>query len=316
MLRQPRDTSQPSFVRPGPANRRRLARKVLAMLTPVPFRLSLLAMFLGAACGSPDPAFPSDRARTPPRSETETPPTQVPPVACGTALPGPPLRAELTEAQPGYAAELAALDLRGVPDPIDYSTASKLTITLINYMLGRSAGTQIPLPTVQQHGGLGQAILGAWAKGTDGRPDFPFLRRGLHYFYPCSRPLPASLVDLRRLYGNYRIWPSHSVECSRAKNAPRRIYEEHELGVYVAETLLDGRVRETEVLFSSLRTDGQLDFAVYTSDGELSDRSTFAAAGGKETVGAAPYTCISCHLDADRGTIARLHPTGTGAGCR
>lgn len=286
------------------------------MQTSIVVRLSLVTLFLGAACGSPVPSFPVDRARTPSSPPSDFTPVLQPPVACGTALPGPPLRPELTEGQPGYATDLAALDLRSLPDPIDYSTASKLTITLINYMLGRSTGTQIALPTVQQHGGLGQAILGAWAKGTDGRPDFPFLRRGLHYFYPCSRPLPASLVDLRRLYGNYRIWPSHSVDCSRAKNAPRRIYEEHELGVYVAETLFNGRVRETEVLFSSLRSDGQLDFAVYTAEGELSDRSTFAAAGGKETVGAAPYTCISCHLDADRGTITRLHPTGTGAGCR
>jgi hypothetical protein len=75
-------------------------------------------------------------------------------------------------------------------------------------------------------------------------------------------------------------------------------------------------VRETEVLFTSLRSDGQLDFAAYTEEGKLSDRSTFATAGGTSVVLAAPYTCISCHLDTTAWTITRKMPTGTGAGCR
>lgn len=43
-----------------------------------------------------------------------------PPVVCGSELPGPPLKTDVIEAQPGYAAELAALDLTRVPDPFDY----------------------------------------------------------------------------------------------------------------------------------------------------------------------------------------------------
>lgn len=278
-----------------------------------------LSLFgLVCACGEAD--LGSDRLRPRPPSQPPDDPAagvqQDPPVECGALLPGPPLRPELTEAQPGFAQELAVLDRIRAPDPLDYSTASKLTITLINYMLGRSAGTQISHAEALQHGGLGQTVLAAAAKAGDGRIDFTFLRRGLYYFYPCSRPLPKSLLALRLLYGNYRVWPSHELGCARPKNGPRRIYEDSERGVYIAETVVDGRVRETEVLFSALRQDGQLDFAAYTAAGELSDRSTFAVSDGKETVSAAPYTCISCHLDSASGTIRRLSPGGTGAGCR
>ena len=84
----------------------------------------------------------------------------------------------------------------------------------------------------------------------------------------------------------------------------------------VAETLHDGGVRETEVLFRDLRGDGQLDFAVYTADGALTDRSTFATANGGRVTAAAPYTCMSCHVDTTGFTFSTLAPTGTGAGCR
>jgi hypothetical protein len=276
--------------------------------------LSLIGLVV--ACGDGLPAAELRTGRERPSRDDGSASELKPPVECGSPLPGPTLRPERTEAQPGYAQELAALDLRRVPDPLDYSTASKLTIAVVNYMLGRSAGTQVSHHEALQKGGLGQAVLAAAAKTTDGRIDFPFLRRGFYYFYPCSRPLPASLLALRLRYGDYRLWPSHELGCARPKNGPRRFYQDHELGVYIAETVVEGRVRETEVLFSGLRSDGQLDFAAYTAAGELSDRSTFAAADGKETVGAAPYTCISCHLDGERGTVSRLSPTGTGAGCR
>ena len=288
------------------------------MQTPLraPISLSLLALFCACGDGHPDSMPPTRRGPSVPADAAARSPRLEPPVQCGSLLPGPALRPELTEAQPGYAQELAALDLRSVPDPLDYSKTSKLTIALVNYMLGRSAGTQVSHQDALRQGGLGQAVLAAAAKASGGGLDFSFLRRGLYFFYPCSRPLPDSLLTLRQRYGDYRLWPSHEIACARPKNGPRRIYEDHELGVYVAETLVDGHVRETEVLFSGLRDDGQLDFAAYTTAGELSDRSSFAATGGKDTVGAAPYTCISCHLDGDRGTISRLSPSGTGAGCR
>lgn len=267
------------------------------------------------ACRGPDEPIDEVRAPADPAPAAIDPLSFAPPVACGSLLPGPPLKTDVTEGQPGYADELAALDLSRVADPLDYSAESKLAIAVINYMLGRSSGVRISHAEARQGGGLGRAVLGAAAKGTAGRIDFAFLRRGLHYFYPCSRPLPKNLIELRLRYGNYRTWPSHEVPCSRPKDGPRRIYEDSELGVYVAETVVSGQVRETEVLFTSLRRDGQLDFAAYHADGALSDRSSFATPSGTTTT-ATPYTCISCHLDAANGTITRRSPTGTGAGCR
>lgn len=282
-----------------------------------------LCSALLAACRSETPeldppaadlAAPADLSGSAP--DAAGPPGYGPAVACGSELPGPPLKADVTEAQPGYAEELAALELSSVADPFDYSAESKLAITVINYMLGRAQGTSIAHREAMERGGLGRAVLGAAAKGTAGRIDLSFLRRGLHYFYPCTRPLPADLPELRRRYGDYRTWTAQEIACSRPKNGPRRLYENPGLGVYVAEAVVQGSVRETEVIFTSLRTDGQLDFASYTAEGALSDRSTFATSGGGTSTLAAPYACISCHVDITAGRISRLLPTGTGAGCR
>lgn len=248
--------------------------------------------------------------------DAASPPVLEPPVACGSVLPGPPLKPDVAEAQPGYADQLAKLDLSQLADPLDYSAEGKLTVTVINYMLGRSEGTSITHKEALQRGGLGRAVLFAAAKGSAGRIDFTFLRRGLHYFYPCSRPVPADLAELRRRYGNYKTWPQQEIACARPKNGPRRLYENTAAGVYVAETIVADAVRETEVLFTALRQDGQLDFASYTDAGALSDRSMFATGGGGMTTLAAPYTCITCHVDTMLWRINRLMPTGTGAGCR
>lgn len=239
-----------------------------------------------------------------------------PPVACGSMLPGPPLKPDILEAQPGYADELAGLDPSQLADPLDYGAEGKLTVTLINYMLGRSQGTRISHKEALHQGGLGRAVLLAAAKGTAGRIDFSFLRRGLHYFYPCARPVPADLAELRRRYGDYKTWPQQQIACARPKNGPRRLYENTAAGVYVAETLVTDTVRETEVLFTALRKDGQLDFASYTGAGALTDRSTFATGSGGMNTLAAPYTCITCHVDTTLWSITRRTPTGTGAGCR
>lgn len=263
---------------------------------------------------TPDLATPPDLAMAPP--DLAGPVMYQPPVECGAVLPGPPIKPDVTEARPNYAEELAALDLSMVPDPYDYSADTKLAITVINYMLGRSEGTTISREDAMKRGGMGKAVLAAAAKGAGGKVDFAWLRRGLHYFYPCSRPLPPDLTELRKRYGDYRTWPMQELPCARPKNGPRRLYEDHKLGVYIAETVVNGKVRETEVLLSSLRKDGQIDFAAYTEEGSLTDRSTFAVGGGGEVTTAAPYTCISCHVDTTKWSISNRMPTGTGAGCK
>lgn len=290
-----------------------------------PLAVCLFAALSGACHGPEDvieePALdlasppPPDLA-APPLPDLAPPPPPQPPVACGSVLPGPPIKPDVTEAKPGYPEELAALDLSTVPDPFDYSAESKLGVTVINYMLGRNQGTSVSHKDAMTQGSLGRAVLAAAAKGTAGRIDFGFLRRGLHYFYPCSRPLPGSLTELRKRYGDYKTWPVQELMCARPKDGPRRLYESHALGVYIAETVVNGQVRETEVLFTSLRQDGQLDFAAYEENGALSDRSTFATNGAGPTTLASPYTCISCHIDTTSWSISNKMPTGTGAGCR
>lgn len=117
----------------------------------LPRILSLcLCTVVGVACHAPNGVLddaPLDLAQedAPPSSlpDAGTPPELQPPVACGSLLPGPPLKADVTEALPGYAEELAAIDLAQVADPFDYSAESKLTASIINYMLERSEGRSI-----------------------------------------------------------------------------------------------------------------------------------------------------------------------------
>ncbi len=143
------------------------------------------------------------------------------------------------------------------------------------------------------------------------------LRRGLSFAYLCSRPLPPSLEALEERVGRYWEWDTvFDVGCSRAKNEARSIYIAPDAQTFVAETVDDnGAVRETEVLFRSLRTDGHLDFAAYTADGVITDRSSFATPSSSLVL-AAPYTCLTCHIDQEAGTMSRVDATGTGAGCQ
>jgi hypothetical protein len=237
-----------------------------------------------------------------------------PSVACGAALPGPALSS--VESESGYAAAVAALDLATVPDPYDFSGEIGLTRGLINYMLRRPSGTTFTRAEAEAAGESGRAILAAIAITPNHTVDLVFLRRGLYYAYNCTTPLPATIDQLVERYGDFTTWPTIDQDCAPPKDSPRRIMTNYDQGVFVAETWIDGTtLRETEVVFTNLRGDGNLDFGVYTADGLLSDRSTFATTGGSEIVGAAPYTCMTCHVDRDTWTFSILQPTGTGAGC-
>ena len=69
-----------------------------------------------------------------------------------------------------------------------------------------------------------------------------------------------------------------------------------------AETIADGEVRETEVLWQGRRPDGALEFLVYDDQGRLQDGSFFATSEGPETPEAAPYACMACHRDIHNGS--------------
>jgi hypothetical protein len=239
-------------------------------------------------------------------------------VACGMALEGPPLGKSFTEAKTSYAEYVAQLDALTLPAIFDFSRESKLQRALVQYLLRRKPGaTAIPRAEVEALGPMGKALLGAAAKSKiEKEIDVPFLRLGLYAFYACTVKTPPTLASFKARFGDYKTWRIEDLACGRPKNSPRRFYENDDLGIYVAETLVEGEVRETEVLFTNLRGDGQLDFAVYTEKGTLTDRSPIAAFGGAQIVSAAPFACMGCHYNEERGRFDELRPANTGAGCR
>jgi len=245
----------------------------------------------------------------------DAPARYAPPVACGTRLPG--LSFDGLENAADYGTQLAALDLQAVADPYDFGAEIGLVRGLVNYMLGRETGTSFTRAEAEAAGALGRGVLGAIAITGGARVDLTFLRRGLYYAYPCSTSLPHDLAELVARYGDYATWPSVALDCAPPKGMPRRVYSNADAGVYVAETLDGTGVRETEVLFTELRADDDnLDFAVYTPAGQLTDRSTFATTGDSNIVAAAPYTCMTCHVDRATWAFSVQRPTGTGAGCK
>ena len=151
---------------------------------------------------------------------------------------------------------------------------------------------------------MAQAVLGAFAEATRKENeglDLPFLRRGLHRFYQCDRSFPLTLDGFKAAIFDYSDVPYYDLEVSFPKLFERRMREAHLEGVYVAETLVEGVARETEILLSKARSDGALEFLVYDEAGRLVDRGAFATAAGGEISGASPYTCIACHFE--KGTF-------------
>jgi hypothetical protein len=250
--------------------------------------------------------------------ETASPPPE--PLVCGVDLPGVELASGLVEGAPSYASKLAKLDLAAVPDPFDFSGESPVVVGIVRYMIGDLEATQITRAEAEEKGGMHLAVFAAAAvtkdHGASGTVDVAFLRQGLHHFYPCTEQPPQSLALLKQLVGDYTKWDSEDIECGAPKDGPRKIYQDTEQGVFIAETVEQGLVRETEVIFSNRRADGQLSFAVYTPEGQLTDRSTFATNGGDSIVLASPFTCMSCHVDIDTERYDVKRPEGTGAGCR
>jgi len=263
-------------------------------------RIRVLALVLVSACGVEPPA--------------EQMPELKPPVACGAALPGPAMSS--IESEPDYAQQVAALDLSVVADPHDYSAEIGLTRGLVNYMLGRTEGTSVTSAELDAAGPLGAAVRAAIAITGGHSIDLTFLRRGLYYAYNCGSTFPATLDELNARYGDIQTWPTVMQDCAPPKGLPRRIRSNADHGVYVAETLDGDHIREVEVIFTHSRPDAGLDFAVYTPDGAITDRSTFATVGGSGVVGAAPFTCLTCHVDRTNWTFTIQRPVGTGAGCR
>jgi len=225
-------------------------------------------------------------------------PTFIEPARCGPSSHGPDLEAHLTEADPDYAMRLHNFDAERLPELYDLERLETLDRWLIEYALGQRGLQKLNRQSLLERGRMGRAIL--LALGDNPNPtqvDFAELRRGLYHFYNCDRGHPARLRDFKAVYGDYTLWPSAVVESSRPKSHPRRLWHNDADGVYVAETMREGRVAETEIILLSHRQDGALDFITYSEDGRIASRGEFKT-GAEPAIGPSPYTCLSCHYDA------------------
>lgn len=207
------------------------------------------------------------------------------------------------ESVPGIEAELAALDLSSLPAQVDISSILALYRGYIAYALEIDAselGDTLPRDETLAKGELGAVVLGSLLLGDELLGiDFPFFRRGFHRYYTCSRSFLATLDDFLAVYGDYESWNYVDVD-SVAKCDIRRLRSDTDQQVWVAETLVDDEVRETEVLLGGQRDDSAFDFLVYDQEGQLSDRSRFPTLNnGPAVVAAAPYVCTTCHVDTE-----------------
>jgi hypothetical protein len=206
------------------------------------------------------------------------------------------------EAEPGYEAYLASLDFQSLPEQLDLSETGIYHQMLIAFMLEvprKTLGTHLNRDQLLNSGYLGTAVVAAFAESARldaPQPDLTMLRRGLHRWYACERGLPMSLTGFQATVHDFTSLPTRTL-FSSAKNEERRLREDPSQGIYVSETLVDGAVRETEIILEGWRSDGALEFVVYDEDGHLADRSQFITEDGVDISGAAPYVCIACHLN-------------------
>jgi len=106
------------------------------------------------------------------------------------------------------------------------------------------------------------------------------------------------MEGFQALYWDWTDSEPTKIADSAAKCGDRWLYINVEEGIYVAESRTDGPVRETEILLSHGRSDGNLTFLVYDESGELTDRSQFPTVAGEEhVVAGSPYVCMTCHLN-------------------
>ena len=232
---------------------------------------------------------------------------QSPTASCEVPLGGEAWDNMVIESQPGFETALMAVSLDELPDELDLSTLSRLFKGLIAYMLDipiESLGDRITKEEVLSRGILGRVVAASFAVGLD-TPlgfDITFMRRGLHRYYHCDKEFPLTLEGFKNNIFDYTNAESTEFE-SIAKCGSRRIITQPNLGVYVAETLVDGVVRETEILLQGRRNDGNLDFIIYNSAGQISDRTRFPTVDeGSEVMASSPYVCTTCHLNSDDAT--------------
>jgi hypothetical protein len=239
------------------------------------------------------------------------------PDLCDTLLSGVPW-GEISDFDPTFEASLNAIDFDALPQSFDISGLLPIFRGGVAYALEippAELGDTINRDEALATGHLGRVVVAALSTDDDLGIDYAIFRNGIQRYYTCSRGFPGTLDGFEAAFG--AIPEDYTDVYSAAKCATRRLRINPEQGFYVAESLVEGDVRETEILMDSNRADGQLDFAVYGADGMLTDRSQFPTLGGGDhIVTGAPYVCMTCHLnssaDEDTWGYDRLYPTGTG----
>ena len=212
---------------------------------------------------------------------------------------GPPV-----ESRDDIDAELAAMDMNALPAMIDISALTGFELGFIAYALEvapQELPRQLSRDDVLARGPMGKVVLGAMLKAreSDGEQNFDltFYRQGFHRYYSCTQEFPMTLDGFKEAVFDFTDRPATTVE-SIAKCGPRRIKADFDEGVFIAETMVDGVVRETEILLSEHRADGQLAFLAYDHAGNLTNRSEFPTTAHETKVVASPYGCMSCHFQA------------------
>ena len=213
-----------------------------------------------------------------------------------------------TEGLEGVAEELVEIDLGELEDPVDISELMPMFRGIIAYALEISPAD---LPNELSHeralesGKLGEVVLASLLLGKADSTgiDFTFFRRGFHHYYTCSKAFPLTLDGFKETYGDFSSSDGTVID-SIAKCADRNIIVASS-DVLVAESLMDGVVRETEILLQNQRTDGNLEFLVYDELGRLTNRTQFPTVGnGPHVVTASPYACMTCHMNAEASPTA------------
>lgn len=226
--------------------------------------------------------------------------------SCDSPLPGLDLSGR-PEGEGDFADELARLDAissNGGPQTFETESLAPFFREVVAYLLMipvSELGT-LRIDALLAGPPLARSVALAFLEGDGRRPDINILRRALHRFYFCEQQLPLYLDDLRTLAGE--MDPDHDIliENSRPKAHHRRLTANVAETFFFAETLIEGEVRETEVLWRGHRPDGALEFLVYNAAGVLQDASYFVTSEGPETAEASPYACMACHRDRHAGS--------------
>ena len=224
----------------------------------------------------------------------------------------------VSDGNPDLESILAAIDFSTYPAQLEIGELAAIYRGGIAYALDippAELGDTLDRDAVLASGPLGWVVLASLDPDLATDFDYMRFRQGLFRYYTCSRAFPMTLNGFEAVFGAIAV--DYTDIASAAKCGTRRLRIDPEAGVYVAESLIEGEVRETEILIENNRRDGQLDFVVYGADGVLTDRSQFPTlGGGPHLVVSAPYVCMTCHLnssaDDDTWGYDTLYPTGTG----